>query len=413
MMDFSDITYLDGEQGRQAVEENLGRDSLEIALGKRLPCAALVASQVKYLRRAQKKLPAWYEARCIIPPVAFEQSSGWMAASMKEYSGGLCIDLTCGLGVDSFRFSHNFGEVISVERDPALARIAEINFGRLGADNIKVVNESAEDFLAQYIREGRRADMIYADPDRRPERGKRAVKLEDCTPDVTALMPYMEPAAAKVVVKVSPLFDVDEAFRLFPGCTVTAVSAAGECKEVLIEVSAEHTCYGEHALDHTHDRARLCADTYGKKPVCFPYPVPRQPERKFEPPYDILIIPDVALRKARLTAAWFASAMPGAYVAPGDGYVFAKSGEMPASVIENPQEIYGKLFEVAWMRPYDPKGLKKELAAAGIASVDIYLHGFPSGAAQICRELGIREGGVEKIAFTRAGGRLWSIGLKE
>ena len=38
---------------RRAVEENLGRDPLAVALDRRTPHAALVATQVKYLERAR------------------------------------------------------------------------------------------------------------------------------------------------------------------------------------------------------------------------------------------------------------------------------------------------------------------------------------------------------------------------
>lgn len=49
---------------RRAVEENLGRDPLAVALDRRTPHAALVATQVKYLERARTKLPSYYAARC-------------------------------------------------------------------------------------------------------------------------------------------------------------------------------------------------------------------------------------------------------------------------------------------------------------------------------------------------------------
>ena len=57
---------------RRAIEENIERDPQRVALDKHVPHAALVATQVKYLQRARKKLPQLYEARCIIPPRAFE-----------------------------------------------------------------------------------------------------------------------------------------------------------------------------------------------------------------------------------------------------------------------------------------------------------------------------------------------------
>ena len=84
---------------RRAVEENLGRDPLAVALDRRTPHAALVATQVKYLERARTKLPSYYAARCILPPRAFEQASSEACAAHKEPAGDAALDLTCGLGV--------------------------------------------------------------------------------------------------------------------------------------------------------------------------------------------------------------------------------------------------------------------------------------------------------------------------
>ena len=70
---------------RRTVEEQIGRDPAAIALDKRIPHAALVATQVKYLARARTKLPSYYEARCILPPLAFEQASSEACAARKNH----------------------------------------------------------------------------------------------------------------------------------------------------------------------------------------------------------------------------------------------------------------------------------------------------------------------------------------
>lgn len=147
---------------RHTVEEQIGRDPAAIALDKRIPHAALVATQVKYLARARTKLPSYYEARCILPPLAFEQASSEACAARKSCSGERVLDLTCGLGVDALYLSKRFREVITLERDATLAAVAGENFRRLGATNIRVINSSAEAFLAS-TRD--HFDWIYADPD--------------------------------------------------------------------------------------------------------------------------------------------------------------------------------------------------------------------------------------------------------
>ena len=75
MMTLSDVELLRSAELRQAIEDNIECDPTAVALDRRIPHARLVATQVKYLQRARRKLPRLYEARCIIPPLAFEQSS--------------------------------------------------------------------------------------------------------------------------------------------------------------------------------------------------------------------------------------------------------------------------------------------------------------------------------------------------
>ena len=225
-MTTEDILLLDTPLLRQLTEENIGRDPNAVALDKRIAHAGLVATQVKYLQRARRKLPSYYEARAILPPLAFEQSSSEAAATRKSWRGDVCIDLTCGLGVDSFHLSRRFARVIAVERDAALARAAEINFRRLGADNITVVCTAAEEFLNKFAAADGRADLIYADPDRRSAAGRKLVLPEDCSPDILQLLPLLKQLSKRTAVKLSPLFDVAECFRLFgTGCSVGSLLA--------------------------------------------------------------------------------------------------------------------------------------------------------------------------------------------
>ncbi len=395
-MNKEDLTLLETPEIRTAIEANIDRDPNAVALDKRLPHPALVATQIKYLQRARKKLPEYHAARAIIPPLAFEQSSSHLTAGHKRWRGGTCIDLTCGLGVDSLHLSYSFDRVITVERDETLAEIAVINFRRLGADNIEVVNDSAENFLERSALEGGHADLVYVDPDRRSASGRKLVRPEDCSPDITALMPLMLKCADRVAAKLSPLFDVDEAFRLFgERCSVEVVSAAGECKEILIELGAGATS------------PTVTASAIGAGSVRYPFSATRPAENgTFAPPYRYMIIPDVALRKARLTCAYASQYLPGSYPIPNGGYIFYDGEKLPDKII-------GKVFEVLSMERYDPARLKKELKRRGIRSVRIYTNDFPASAAAIAAKLGVREGDDTCMAFTRINGTPWRVEIAE
>ncbi len=75
------------DEVRRAVADNRGRDPLAVALDRKVPCARLVATQVKYLARALRKLPAYAAAGCILPPRAFEQASSEACARHKRIGG--------------------------------------------------------------------------------------------------------------------------------------------------------------------------------------------------------------------------------------------------------------------------------------------------------------------------------------
>lgn len=373
-----EIDILLSEPVRRAVEDNIENDPVRVALDKKIEHAGMVATQVKYLQRARTKLPSYYAARCVIPPLAFEQASSERTAQNKRYSGGLCIDLTCGLGVDSLEFSRRFGEVVAVERDHDLAYLAQQNFKLLGAHNIRVVNMSAEEFLTSYA--GVKPDLIYADPDRRSDSGRKLVRLEDCSPDIVGLLPSLRRMCDRLVVKMSPLFDVDEAFRIFGERTrVEVVSLDGECKEVLAEtadrivrqsIAASVMGFGEIEYDAEQEPVEAI-------------PMPESPE--------YMIVPDVALAKARIAKRYFTDA--GFSIESDNSYAFGAA---------LPENIAGKGYRITSIRPYSPAKLKKELKSVG--RIDILKRNFPYSAAEIARQLGVAEGGAVKIAFTRCGG---------
>ena len=245
MMTTEILTTLQSEEVRRAIDQNIERDAAVVALDKRVPHASLVATQVKYLQRARRKLPSLYAARCIIPSLAFEQSSSEECAAAKRLSGGTLLDLTCGLGMDSIAFAKRFERVVALERDEILAEVVRENLRRMGVANVEVVTTSAEEYIATC---NERFDWVYADPDRRTAEGKRVVRLEDCSPNMVALYAQLKRITERVAIKNSPLFDVDEAFRLFGACGVEVISLGGECKEVNIYIDGRRPTLAAEAV---------------------------------------------------------------------------------------------------------------------------------------------------------------------
>lgn len=392
-MTLSELEILLSEEVQAAVERSIERDPLRVALDRSVPSAALVASEVKYLQRARSKLPSYYAARCVLPQRAFEQSSSEQTAAHKRGEGAHCLDLTCGLGVDTFYLSKRFERVTTVERDEVLAAVARENFRRLGATNIEVICASAEEVVARAS--AGEYDQIYADPDRRSADGRRQVLLECCTPDVGALMPHLQSIAPRVVIKNSPLYDVAEAARLMgAGALVEVVSLAGECKEVVAE------------WDRTSGRNRLMATALGVGTFECPSDELVSPQMARDPlSARYLLSPDVALRKARLCATYFAQEVADVEACTADGFYL--SGHLPEGV------AMARVYEIVEAKPFAPKQLKRELARRGVRRLTALKRDLAMSSAEICKRLGVGEGGELLWAFTECGGEVWAIELKE
>ena len=371
---------LTGEVQR-AIAAARDRNPVEVAMDRTVPHARLVATQVKYLARAAQKLPSYAAAQCILPPLAFEQASSEACAAHKRITGDTVLDLTCGLGVDAFFLSRRFRRVVTLERSEVLARAAAENFSRLGATNIEVANTSAEEYLRQ---EDLHFDWIYADPDRRSAEGRKLVRLEDCSPDIIALKPLLSRISGRLCIKNSPLFDVDEALRLFPDSRVEVLSLGDECKEVLVYADGTGPLVTATALGRGSFSAR-------------PGQTAPEPGR-FDPArYRWLVVPDVALQKARLARLHLAGK---ADIWSENGYGFA-AGE--------PQGVLGRVFAVERIEPYDPKRLKRELKGRG---AEVLKRDFPLATEELMRRLGLHPGAELRLAFTKIGNDFWVIRLK-
>ena len=381
MITAEEYDLLRSDELRQAIAAARGRDPLEAALDRTVPHARLVATQVKYLARAERKLPTYAAAQCILPPRAFEQASSEATAAHKRIAGDTVLDLTCGLGVDALYLARHFRRVVALERDPLLARITADNLSRMGVANIEVVNSSAEEFLG---REGLHFDWVYADPDRRSAEGRKQVRLEACSPDIVALKPAIDRIAPQLCLKNSPLFDVDEALRLFPGSRVEVVSSDDECKEVVVYADGSGPLVTATALGTGSFSARPGAAA------------PEAPA--FDPArYHWLVVPDVALQKARLARLHLAGK---ADCWSDLGFGFAE---------EEPHGIIGRVLPVERIEPYDPKRLKRELKGRGL---ELLKRDFPLPAEELMRRLGTHSGADLRMAFTKIGNDFWAIRLK-
>ncbi len=385
-MTHEELDILCQPETRALIEENITLSSADVALRLRSPHRALIASQIKYLGRARTKLPDYYNARCIIPDLAFEQSSSEIVAATKHHTGNVAIDLTCGLGADTYSLSKRFQKVISIERNSVLARLAEENFKRLGVNNIEVVCADAAEYISKF---NDKVDLIYADPDRRSTDGRKLVLLEECSPNILALREQLERVAPRIVIKLSPMFDTTEALRHFEPCHIEAISDGGECKELIVEFGSE--------ISHNEFRATIAGIT---SQTITPHKTTQHREFQADQ-YRFLILSDVSLRKIGLAVDYLADKVD--FTSSPTGYAFT------SRIFE---DKLCRTLEIESIEPYSPKELRRELKAAGVKRLNILKRDFRIATSDIARALGVNEGGKHSIAFTEIDGQMWQIRLK-
>lgn len=225
--------------------ENDNTDSLFLAK-RNYPEVDIEAAvhAIEARRKVRTKIPVWYEFNDIEYPssLSVEQCSSQATALYKQnlvkgWKAKNILDLTTGLGVDSFFMSMVADNMTCLERKPELAQAAVHNFSILERYNIEVINTDCKDYLAATEKS---FDLIYADPARRSATASRVFAIEDCEPDIAQLMPRLLELAPRVMVKLSPMLDISATLDRLPQISqLHILCSKGECKECLAVIERE------------------------------------------------------------------------------------------------------------------------------------------------------------------------------
>ena len=246
-----------------------------------IPISTIVA-QIAGRKKAMDKLPTWSRHQRIVypPSINLEQASSESTALYKAEllrqeikSAERIVDLTGGLGSDAYAFHTVFHSVDYVEPDKSLLEITKHNLSAMGATNIAYHNTTAEAYLDTIT--DAHISQCYIDPSRRNNEGSRTLSLEDWQPNVVALQPRIWELTDRLLVKCSPLLDIQEGIRKLNFVkSVHVVSVAGECKEILfnclkghaseVEVHAVNLQTSDQPISFTPDMERNAKITFSK-----------------------------------------------------------------------------------------------------------------------------------------------------
>ena len=366
-----------------------GEDTARLALSRARYAAEvedldLALHTLECRARLKNKLPEWYALPGLHYPsrLSAEQCSSSETARYKASiaTGSSHIaDLTGGLGVDSWAFAQVAREVLYNEMQPGLAVAAEHKFRELGIGNIKVQNQEVKPGNLKELLGGFRPDLLYLDPARRAADGRKVFRLEDCRPDVLQLLPELLEVSARILVKLSPMADIDLVCKQL-GCVkeVHVVAAEKECKELLLLLERGYA--GKPAL--TLFESGYVMQVGEAPPAVYAARVE---------PGQFLFEPGKALLKA------------GAFTLPCRYGLQKLSPHTHLYVSEGPEESlkpFGKWFIIKEVLPFDKRSFRdlgKRYPRAEVTARDL-----PMSSEELRARTGCRSGGTVHIYGVRS-----------
>lgn len=275
------------------------------------------------------------------------------------------LDMTAGLGIDSFAFASIGCKVTSIEIDPINAEALRHNIAILGlSENITVVEgdsvawlQSSDEFF----------DLIYIDPARRDNNG-RHFTLTDCHPDVTAILPLLKSHCRTLMIKTSPMLNTD-ALKT-ENADVAIIGTTKECKELVFIIS-------------DHSERRISCHTVGKGN----FEILPQSEQRYDIPTvgQILLQPYPAVMKA------------------GPAVTFAEYPKLhPFSHLYTsttvPIDFPGEAYRIDAIHPFDKRGIKA--IGEKWPVINVAVRNLPITAPELAKRLKIKEGGGQILFGT-------------
>lgn len=336
---------------------------------------ALMTHQLMSRQKYKLKFPTWCQTEEVVfpPGLHLEQASSELTASFKAnlVNGHTFLDLTAGMGIDSYFLSTHFEAGILVEQNLSLAQYTAHNYAGLQRWNVTIeAGQSAEEFLNGF---NAQVDFIFIDPDRRPGK-ERSVLLEDCTPNVVEWTPRFLEIAEKVMIKCSPLLDIQASIQQLGSVTeVYVVAVNNECKELIFLLEKKNNLSPKiHAVNlKSENQISRFSFEWQDEQTCFVESGEVQTN---------LYEPNAAIMKSggfkQLAQQWNLKKLH------------------PNTHLYSSNELYhefpGRVFKVESMCQVSKKALATHLPGQ---KANLTLRNFPGSQVELKKKLGLQDGG--------------------
>lgn len=350
-------------------------------------CYPMILDQIKVRQKARTKSPDLYETDSIIFPESdvFEQASSSACAAYKASlveRGGRFVDLTAGSGIDAFYFSKRFDKGALVEREEQRAALLVHNASALcdagftGCD-IRVEQGDAQEVLMALDE----VDFAFIDPQRRENGRKGLYEFSLCSPDVVAMLPELRHKTRRVMVKASPMLDIERGILALESVVqVHVVQWRSECKEVLFLLDFERDVSPENVVITSVD-----LDDNGAAKKTFSYCTKNEKSIALEyaDPKGYIYEPDPAFQKC--------GGFKSLAVQFGVAKLHQSSHLYTSDALK--EDFPGKVYSVLDIVNVRAKDVP-------VSKAEMVLRNFPGSVQDLRKKLKVSDGGVHRIFAT-------------
>ncbi len=338
-----------------------------------------LAIQIKGLKVAEKKFPELYNNPDIIypPKLNLEQTSSEITAKYKAslIKGENGIDITGGLGIDTYYISQHFNNFSYCELNADLAEIARHNFKVLGASNIKINTGNGLNILQN---SNDKFDWIYADPARRDNHGGKVFKFKDCEPNIPANLLLLFQHTSRILIKTSPILDITSGMSELKFVKeLHIIAVRNEVKELLWLLEKDH---GESLLIKTINFEKDSIQQFSNEALN------EENFIEYALPENYLYEPNSAIMKSSLFD--LLARKTGTKKLAQHSHLYTSK-----ELIEFP----GRKFKIIDIKDFKPSHLKRYFKSK---KANITTRNFPETVENIRKKFRIKEGGKDYIFFT-------------
>lgn len=343
-----------------------------------------LAEQLKLYPKAKNKLPTFTHSSCWFTGKSYEQSSSEASAKLKSilFKGGKLLDLSGGLGVDDYYLSESFKEVISLDPDEYLNILVRVNFEKLAKKHIQRISKTAEDFLAN---NQDHFDLIYLDADRRAGEHKSKL-LETGSPDFFALKDQLFERSDLILLKLSPLIDLDYCIEKLPYLKqIFVVSVDQEVKEVMCLLEKSYI-----------SEVNICNYFLDKNGVVLSFIECKNQERKskinfVKPPTESIFF--------EASAGLIKSGLDKIYASQLNLYPIHPNGFYFIGADYKAEPGFGRAFHIITKQPFSKSALKDYFQSNNIKQAHISARDFGIGSDEIRKSYGLKDGSDDYFFF--------------